>query len=156
MAGLGLAGLCLLPVIFLGVLAVLSWRPPALGVVDGQLTPCPNRPNCVSTQATDPEHRMEPIPFSGTAEEMRNQLRVALQEFPSITIISEGTPPGYVRAEAVSSLFRFVDDVEFLLDEEQRQLHFRSGSRVGHSDLGANRKRMTAVRETLLKQSSNE
>ena len=78
MAGLGLAGLCLLPVIFLGVLAVLSWRPPALGVVDGQLTPCPNRPNCVSTQATDPEHRMEPIPFSGTAEEMRSQLRVAL------------------------------------------------------------------------------
>ena len=39
----------------------------------------------------------------------------------------------------------FIDDVEFLFDEEAKLIHYRSASRVGHSDLGANSKRMAKV-----------
>ena len=39
----------------------------------------------------------------------------------------------------------FVDDVEFLLDPANKQLHFRSASRVGYSDLGANKRRMNKI-----------
>lgn len=36
----------------------------------------------------------------------------------------------------------FVDDVEFLLDEQTRTVRFRSASRVGYWDLGVNRRRI--------------
>ncbi len=42
-------------------------------------------------------------------------------------------------------LLRFTDDVSFLLDDQTKLMHFRSASRVGHSDLGANRKRLNAL-----------
>jgi uncharacterized protein (DUF1499 family) len=40
-------------------------------------------------------------------------------------------------------IFRFKDDVSFVV--EDGVLQFRSASRVGYSDLGANRKRMAAL-----------
>jgi uncharacterized protein (DUF1499 family) len=44
-------------------------------------------------------------------------------------------------------LFRFKDDVEFYIDADEGQVHFRSASRVGYSDMGANRKRYQAFKE---------
>jgi uncharacterized protein (DUF1499 family) len=35
--------------------------------------------------------------------------------------------------------------VQLLLDRDQGVIHFRSASRVGHSDLGTNRRRMTTL-----------
>lgn len=40
----------------------------------------------------------------------------------------------------------FVDDVEFYLDEKDSLIQVRSASRLGESDLGANRKRIEAIR----------
>jgi len=37
--------------------------------------------------------------------------------------------------------------VEFLEDASSGLVHVRSASRLGHSDLGANRKRIEAIRE---------
>ncbi len=56
------------------------------------------------------------------------------------------TRPDYLRAEFRSRVFRFVDDVEFLVDEHSRVIHVRSASRVGYSDLGVNRKRIESLR----------
>lgn len=52
----------------------------------------------------------------------------------------------YLHAEFTSLIFRFVDDVEFLLEEETHTIHLRSASRVGASDLGVNRRRVEAIR----------
>lgn len=57
----------------------------------------------------------------------------------------------YLRAEVSSRLMRFVDDVEFLLDPEARVVHVRSASRVGHWDIGINRKRVEQLRKAYLK-----
>ena len=57
--------------------------------------------------------------------------------------------PGYLRAEFTSTLFRFVDDVEFVVVPDEGVIHFRSCSRVGYSDLGANRRRMESLRKKL-------
>jgi len=46
-------------------------------------------------------------------------------------------------------VFRFVDDVEFHVDETAKLIHVRSASRVGHSDLGVNRRRVEAIRAHL-------
>ena len=55
------------------------------------------------------------------------------------------TDANYLHAEFTSRLMRFVDDVEFLLDDANNLIHFRSASRIGHSDMGANRKRMETI-----------
>jgi uncharacterized protein (DUF1499 family) len=39
----------------------------------------------------------------------------------------------------------FIDDVEFIIDPDAKVIHYRSASRVGHSDLGVNSRRMEKV-----------
>jgi len=53
--------------------------------------------------------------------------------------------PAYIHATFTSRLFRFVDDVEFYFPDEP-VLHVRSASRVGYSDLGADRRRIEDIR----------
>jgi len=57
--------------------------------------------------------------------------------------------PGVLEAEATSLVFRFVDDVRIVIDAEARVFRFRSAARVGRSDLGVNRRRMTRITERL-------
>jgi uncharacterized protein (DUF1499 family) len=52
----------------------------------------------------------------------------------------------YLHAEFTSLFFRFVDDVEFLVDDAAKVIHVRSASRLGRSDLGVNRKRVERIR----------
>ena len=52
----------------------------------------------------------------------------------------------YIHTEFTSAFFRFVDDVEFLLDDGTRTIHVRSASRVGYSDFGVNRRRVEELR----------
>lgn len=65
----------------------------------------------------------------------------------------------YLRAEARSAFFRFMDDVELLADENAGLIHFRSASRIGFGDLGVNRRRMeritTRIRQALADLSSS-
>ena len=118
--------------------------PDNLGVRDGRLTACPASPNCVSTRASDESHRIEPLAFAGSAEDAVERLKGILQAMPRSKIIT--AERNYIHAEFTSAVFRFVDDVEFLVDQPSRTIHFRSASRAGYSDLGANRKRMEAIR----------
>ena len=55
----------------------------------------------------------------------------------------------YLHFEFRSRLFGFVDDVECVWNAERSQIEIRSASRVGSSDLGANRKRVEAIRREL-------
>ena len=51
----------------------------------------------------------------------------------------------YIAATFSSALFGFVDDVEYRLEPSQKRIQLRSASRVGHSDMGVNRKRAEAI-----------
>ena len=55
---------------------------PTLGVTDGKLTPCPDSPNCVNSQqaTTDEEHYIDPIAFSGTAQQAQVNLLHVLKK----------------------------------------------------------------------------
>ena len=120
-------------------------HPPALGPVAGQLLPCPASPNCVGSQDPDADHQLAPLAFTGTGTEAMARLRMLVLAEPRARVTEERA--GYLRAEFTSRLFRFVDDVELLLDEPAKVVHVRSASRVGHSDLGVNRKRLEHLRE---------
>jgi uncharacterized protein (DUF1499 family) len=57
--------------------------------------------------------------------------------------------PGYIHAEFSSNIFKFVDDVEFVLNAETQRIDYRSASRFGYYDFGANRRRLEKVRTHL-------
>ena len=86
---------------------------------------------------------MAAVPFTGDAAAAQDVARAALLAEPRTRVVVD--QPGYLRAEATSFLFRFIDDVEIVVDTANRVYRFRSASRVGRSDMGVNRKRMTRV-----------
>lgn len=109
-----------------------------------RLAPCPDSPNCVSSQAADARHRVAPLAFDGDADTAMETLRGLLEALPRVAVVASG--PGSLRAVFTTRLLRFRDDVDFLLDREQRLIHVRSASRVGYSDLGTNRRRVERLR----------
>ncbi len=112
--------------------------------VDTALAPCPDSPNCVSSQAADDAHRIDPIAFEGAADRALARLKEVIARFPRARIVREDGPR--LQAEFTSLVFRFVDDVEFHVDADARVVHVRSASRVGRYDFGVNRRRVEAIR----------
>jgi uncharacterized protein (DUF1499 family) len=117
-------------------------RPNNLGVQAGKFAPCPSTPNCVSSQAQDVAHQIQPIASTSLAK-----VKVAIAKIPDAVIISE--TDSYLYAEFTSSLMGFVDDVEFYVDSASDVIQVRSASRLGESDLGANRQRISLIRSMM-------
>lgn len=122
-------------------------RPSTLGAPGGRLRPCPNRPNCVSSQEERPARRVPPIPFTGSAAEAHERLVEVLKDIEGIELIT--VREDYIHAEATTPLLGFVDDLELVIDEKESEIHVRSASRVGFSDRGVNRKRVEKLRRLL-------
>lgn len=105
------------------------------------LQPCPDRPNCVSSLATD-EHAIAPLTV--TSKGLNHLYQVISQQDGCSTITLKGN---YLHAECASNLFGFIDDLEFV--QADNIIHLRSAARLGYSDLGVNRKRIEAIRSKL-------
>lgn len=108
------------------------------------LSPCPPSPNCVSTLATDEGHAIAPFRYTRPRAEAKEALKAVINSLSRTTLVEEDE--SYLHYEFTSLLLRFVDDVEFLFDDDTKTVHFRSASRTGYSDLGVNRRRMEEVR----------
>lgn len=127
-------------VLGLFMLAGASRHVPALGLTaEGTLTACPNRPNCISSEEGD----AKPLAFAGSPDVAWKNLRLSIQSLGGTVQTVEGN---YLASTFESAFFGFVDDVEFRMVPEQQILHFRSASRVGYSDGGANKKRIEKLR----------
>ena len=105
---------------------------------------CPSSPNCVSTQARDEGHAIAPFRYCKSRAEAKEALKDVIRFLPRAKLVEEDET--YLHYEVTSLLFRFVDDVEFLFDDDTKTIHFRSASRTGYGDLGVNRTRMEQVR----------
>ena len=129
------------------VLTACSGSRPDLGFDNGELMPCPETPNCVSSQTDDKEHYIKPIHFTGTQQEALDNLLRILESEKRTKILT--VEKNYIRVEFTSAVCRFIDDVEFYFPEQQTAetiIHIRSASRIGKSDLGVNRKRVEQLR----------
>lgn len=124
--------------------AACSSIPEDIGLEDGRLRACPDSPNCVCSEDESSEAYIEPLRYSGSTESAYETLLELLATEPRVEVIR--AEPGYVHAVYTSAWLRFRDDVEFRFDTEASAVHVRSASRLGHSDLGANRKRIDALR----------
>jgi uncharacterized protein (DUF1499 family) len=113
-----------------------------------ELAPCPDSPNCVSTKSKDSSHAMPPLPYLKSGQESMERLIAIAGNMNRTTIVT--ATPSYLHVEFRSALFRFVDDVEFVLDDSARLIHFRSASRTGYYDFGVNRRRMQEISDRYL------
>lgn len=135
----------------LSVMAMSACSAPMPAVVEESaitrtLPPCPESPNCVSTEALreDTQHFIEPIIYAGSAAEARQQLLDVIAAMPRTEIVT--AEEGYLHATFTSQVFRFVDDVQFVIDDASKTIHFRSAARLGQGDMGVNRDRMEEIR----------
>jgi uncharacterized protein (DUF1499 family) len=128
----------------LAILARVVKSPANLGVRDGKLAPCPNSPNCVSTQSQDPRHQIDPIPYTTSPAEAKATLLHIIRSMERSKIITDD--PTYVHAEFRTKGIGYVDDVELYFDQEAQVIHFRSSARLPYWDWGVNGKRMEGIR----------
>lgn len=112
-----------------------------------QLAPCPSSPNCVSTATQSVDHAIAPFRYQKTRAEAKEALKSIIRSLPRAKLVEEDET--YLHYEFTSLLMRFVDDVEFLFDDETKAIHFRSASRTGYGDLGVNRRRMEDIRKLI-------
>ncbi|MBK7589953.1 MAG: DUF1499 domain-containing protein [Betaproteobacteria bacterium] len=123
---------------------LFAGAPPAdLGPKDGRLAPCPARPNCVSSTASDPAQQVAPLRYASDATAAMHLLAECVRAEPGASVVTQR--PDYLHAEFASAAFGFVDDVEFHLAAAGR-IDVRSASRLGYSDFGVNRDRVEALR----------
>ncbi|WP_079529212.1 DUF1499 domain-containing protein [Halobacillus hunanensis] len=121
-----------------------------LGVRNGELAPCPNSPNCISTQAQRPPQKMESLPFFHDKDGAKNVILNIIGAEKGTEIQSQHED--YLHVVFTSKFLKFKDDVEFYFDQLEERVHFRSASRVGCIDFGVNRKRMERISKEYLDQ----
>ena len=129
------------------LLACSAEAPSTLGLKDGRLAVCPDRPNCVSSDAADEEQRIEPFRLEGDQAAAWTALKDAIAALPRTTIVA--SDDSYFHAEAKSRVFGFIDDLEFQLRPEDSLIALRSAARTGYSDFGVNAERLEALRRRL-------
>ena len=115
-----------------------------------RLAPCPAGPNCVSTLSPpeDSRHSIAPYRYSKARSDAVKTLKAVIAGLPRTQLVEEDD--AYLHYEFTSLLLRFVDDVEFLIDDDTKTIHFRSASRTGYGDFGVNRRRMEDLRSRLV------
>ena len=114
------------------------------GLQQGLLQSCPDKPNCVSSEhGEDAQHSIEALRLSESVSV--KELTEAVRSLGGMVV---KTDEFYLAATFTSTVFGFVDDLE-LRHEGGGVWQVRSASRVGHSDLGVNRKRVEALRASL-------
>lgn len=106
------------------------------------LSPCPDKPNCVYSKASDPQHKIDAFTLlDNNPEHSWRRLIDAIQQAGGEILVDDGR---YAHAVFTSTLFRYRDDLEINMGQDE--IAVRSASRAGTSDLGANRKRVENIR----------
>ncbi|MFW9820623.1 MAG: DUF1499 domain-containing protein [Candidatus Thorarchaeota archaeon] len=121
-----------------------------VGLINGKFYPCPKRHYCVSTQSdkNDEVNYIEPIIYNSSIEEAIKRLKNIINSLKRTRLLEE--EENYIHYLFKTALFRFKDDVEFLFDDNEKKVHFRSQSRIGGYDWNTNRKRMENIRRLFL------
>ena len=121
--------------------------PAPAGITDGALAPCPPSPNCVSSEATDETHAIAPIQLEGDPETSWRALVATVGATAGTEVVIQR--PDYLYVVATTPIMQFVDNFELWL-RPGGSVTVRSASRIGWSDMGANRERVESLRSKLV------
>ena len=110
-----------------------------------KLKQCPNSPNCVSSQSHSASSRITPLSYKSSAKDAMDKIKKIMLDLPGTQLIKETDQ--YLHIEFKTTILRFTDDVEIVINDAEKVIHLRSASRVGHWDLGANRRRIEGIKK---------
>lgn len=130
------------------LLSCSGGAPAAGGVRGGDLLPCPNTPNCISTADQRAKYSISPLAYQGTRDQAIDQLKRIVEEIHDTKLHQQRE--GYLWWECNSQLFKFVDDLEMYLPAQEQLIYIRSASRFGYSDFGVNRERVEKIKQRFL------
>jgi uncharacterized protein (DUF1499 family) len=111
------------------------------------LSQCLPLPNCVSSESWLFYNNVSPFTLAVPADRARGVIREVISSLPRTEIVEER--PEYIHAKCTSLVFRFVDNLELLLDSEKGTVSVRSSSVLGLFDLGVNYRRVENLRRIL-------
>jgi uncharacterized protein (DUF1499 family) len=134
--------------LMLAVVGCKNTEPEIIGLQNGALAHCPQKPNCVLSQNPDADHSITPLAVAGSIEEAKAKVKAALAAYDAEGVEVVTDNGNYLYATFTTPLMKYVDDTEFLFMGDGI-VHVRSASRVGHSDLGANAERIERLRKAL-------
>ncbi len=130
---------------FAAMLTMQNMKTPThLGHKNGKLAPMPSKPNAVSTQTTQKDKFVEALDYKGNTAETLAAVKQILAAMGNNDIQTQESH--YIYTVFTTPKMHYHDDVEILLDEQAQQVHFRSQSRAGYSDMGVNRQRYESFR----------
>lgn len=116
-----------------------------VGIINGKLHPCPKSPKCISSQSSDKKNKLEPINYDTPLEEAKSKIQTITKSFKRSKLITE--TENYLYFEFRTAFWKFVDDVEFLFNDAEKTIHFRSSARFGYYDWRVNRSRMKKIKQ---------
>ena len=136
------------------ILGVMSKSGKAPGLIDGKLSKCPDKPNCVCSEYETSSHYVEPLVIpDNPAFDVFAALINTIKEMGGRVQSERGN---YIAATFSSAIFGFIDDLEVRIDSQRKVIHIRSASRVGHSDMGVNRERAVLLKKLYIKKVSEQ
>lgn len=113
----------------------------------GRLAPCPSSPNCVCSDSRSGTHAIAPLAIAENSDETWAAVARAVASLPRCTVVRRTDLE--IHAECRSRIFGFVDDLDLQRRAEAGTVAVRSASRLGHGDLGVNRRRVEDLRSRL-------
>ncbi len=102
---------------------------------------CANKPNCVSSFDERKDFFYPPLEgVEGPWEGLKNKIESNLKSFSKVKV--HESKDNYLHLIVTTSIMKFKDDVYFWWNPQLKTLSMKSESRVGHWDIGANKKRL--------------
>jgi uncharacterized protein (DUF1499 family) len=113
--------------------------------------------NVVETGRTPEYPDIQPRRYQERKERVSEAARRAVEQLPRWVLGSQDSGQGVIRAEVTSRLFRFVDDVQIRIEEQDglTVVNVRSASRVGRGDFGQNARHIRSLFDELDRQMGN-
>jgi uncharacterized protein (DUF1499 family) len=119
-------------------------------VKDGEslgLSQCLPLPNCVSSESWLFFNNVTPFTLAVPADRAWSVVREVVSSLPRTEIVEER--PGYIHAKCTSLVFRFVDNLELLLNTDKGIISVRSSSFIAIFDFRVNSSRVENLRRIL-------
>ncbi len=127
-----------------------------IGIKINRLKRCPDSPNCVSSfENNNSNSYVKPIyyPHNTSLANVVEIITNTVGNIPRVKLITRQN--NYLHFE-FRTFLGFIDDVEFLIDDTKKQIHFRSASRIGYYDFKKNHTRYLQIKNRLTKNIGNK
>ncbi len=86
---------------------------------------------------------MPALDYKNSLEDSKTKIKEIVLKMEGTKLVKEDST--YLHFEFSTAIGKYIDDVEFYFDSTTQLIHFRSASRIGYGDFGANKRRMKRI-----------